>query len=256
MNGNGNGTNSTQHPVIVVGAGPAGLLLAGDLATAGVPVTLLEKRPHRISNLSRAFVLHARTLEQLDARGLADGLESVGRRLDSLRLFGRLTVELGTPPLPLQPPPRPPAVRGGEGSGAACRRGGRRLPVRDRADRAGPGRGRGDGRGPRTRRGGAPPARRVRRRHGRHAQCRARSDRAALPRSLRHPFRRPRGRTAGRGAREPADRQRRRRRLRLPRAVRRRLPPRHRLEPGPRRPRQRAPRPRRGQGGHPARPRP
>ncbi|MCD9872300.1 FAD-dependent monooxygenase [Streptomyces guryensis] len=86
----------TQHSVIVVGSGPAGLLLAGDLATAGVPVALLEKRPQRISNLSRAFVLHARTLEQLDARGLADGLESVGRPLDSLRLFGRLTIELGT----------------------------------------------------------------------------------------------------------------------------------------------------------------
>jgi 2-polyprenyl-6-methoxyphenol hydroxylase-like FAD-dependent oxidoreductase len=85
-----------QHSVIVVGSGPAGLLLAGDLATAGVPVTLLEKRPHKISNLSRAFVLHARTLEQLDARGLADGLEAVGRPLDSLRLFGRLTVELST----------------------------------------------------------------------------------------------------------------------------------------------------------------
>ncbi|WP_405661077.1 FAD-dependent monooxygenase [Streptomyces sp. NBC_00079] len=103
MNGTGTGTNrtgtnSTRHPVIVVGAGPAGLLLAGDLATAGVPVTLLEKRPHRTSNLSRAFVLHARTLEQLDARGLADGLESTGRRLDSLRLFGRLTVDLGTLP--------------------------------------------------------------------------------------------------------------------------------------------------------------
>ncbi|MCX5057049.1 FAD-dependent monooxygenase [Streptomyces sp. NBC_00452] len=95
---NSTGTNSTRHPVIVVGAGPAGLLLAGDLATAGVPVTLLEKRPHRTSNLSRAFVLHARTLEQLDARGLADGLESTGRRLDSLRLFGRLTVDLGTLP--------------------------------------------------------------------------------------------------------------------------------------------------------------
>ncbi|RPF33553.1 FAD-dependent monooxygenase [Streptomyces sp. TLI_185] len=85
-----------QHSVIVVGSGPAGLLLAGDLATAGVPVTLLEKRPHKISNLSRAFVLHARTLEQLDSRGLADGLEAVGRPLGSLRLFGRLTVELST----------------------------------------------------------------------------------------------------------------------------------------------------------------
>ncbi|KAB1139225.1 FAD-dependent oxidoreductase [Streptomyces luteolifulvus] len=88
----------TTHPVIVVGSGPTGLLLAGDLATAGVPVTLVEKRPHRISNLSRAFVLHARTLEQLDARDLADDLEAAGRRLDRLRLFGRLTVELGSLP--------------------------------------------------------------------------------------------------------------------------------------------------------------
>jgi 2-polyprenyl-6-methoxyphenol hydroxylase-like FAD-dependent oxidoreductase len=83
-----------RTPVIVVGSGPTGLLLAGDLATAGVPVTVVEKRPHRISNLSRAFVLHARTLEQLDARGLADGLEAVGQRLDRLRLFGSLTIGL------------------------------------------------------------------------------------------------------------------------------------------------------------------
>ena len=95
---NGTGTDRTNTPVIVVGSGPTGLLLAGDLATAGVPVTLLEKRPHKISNLSRAFVLHARTLEQLDARALADDLEAVGQSLDRLRLFGRLTVELGTLP--------------------------------------------------------------------------------------------------------------------------------------------------------------
>ncbi|UFR04452.1 FAD-dependent monooxygenase [Streptomyces sp. Go40/10] len=84
--------------VLIVGSGPTGLLLAGDLATAGLPVTVLEKRPQRISNLSRAFVLHARTLEQLDARGLADGLESVGRPLDRLRLFGRLTLDLSRLP--------------------------------------------------------------------------------------------------------------------------------------------------------------
>ncbi|MFI9829538.1 FAD-dependent monooxygenase [Streptomyces sp. NPDC051913] len=90
--------NGTIHPVIVVGSGPTGLLLAGDLATAGVPVTLVEKRPHKISNLSRAFVLHARTLEQLDARGLADDLEAVGQPLDRLRLFGDLTVDLGALP--------------------------------------------------------------------------------------------------------------------------------------------------------------
>ncbi|WP_020136111.1 FAD-dependent monooxygenase [Streptomyces sp. 351MFTsu5.1] len=100
MNGTGtkrtgtNGTPAIDTPVIVVGSGPTGLLLAGDLAVAGVPVTLVEKRPHRISNLSRAFVLHARTLEQLDARGLADDLEALGQRLDRLRLFGDLTIDL------------------------------------------------------------------------------------------------------------------------------------------------------------------
>ncbi|MGW2957995.1 FAD-dependent monooxygenase [Streptomyces sp. NPDC001220] len=81
--------------VIVVGSGPTGLLLAGDLAVAGVPVTLLEKRPHRISNLSRAFVLHARALEQLDARAVADELEAVGKPLARLNLFDGLTLDLG-----------------------------------------------------------------------------------------------------------------------------------------------------------------
>ncbi|MEU3839150.1 FAD-dependent monooxygenase [Streptomyces sp. NPDC028635] len=97
MNGTTGNTGTTGHAaqIVVVGSGPTGLLLAGDLAAAGIPVTVVEKRPRKISNLSRAFVLHARTLEQLDARGLADGLEAVGRPLDSLRLFGRLAVDLG-----------------------------------------------------------------------------------------------------------------------------------------------------------------
>jgi 2-polyprenyl-6-methoxyphenol hydroxylase-like FAD-dependent oxidoreductase len=84
--------------VIVVGSGPTGLLLAGDLAAAGVPVTLIEKRPHGISNLSRAFGVHARTLEQFDARGLADRLLATGSTLTHLRLFRRLTLDLSTLP--------------------------------------------------------------------------------------------------------------------------------------------------------------
>ncbi|MEU0002770.1 FAD-dependent monooxygenase [Streptomyces sp. NPDC006314] len=97
MNGTTGHTGTPEHTtarVIVVGSGPTGLLLAGDLATAGVPVTVLEKRPPGICNLSRAFVLHARTLEQLDARGVADDLEAAGQPLDRLRLFGRLAVDL------------------------------------------------------------------------------------------------------------------------------------------------------------------
>ncbi|MEU8484414.1 FAD-dependent monooxygenase [Streptomyces sp. NPDC048641] len=87
-----NGT--TPRTVIVVGSGPTGLLLAGDLAAAGVPVTVVEKRPHKVSNLSRAFVLHARTLEQLDARGLADRVEAKGQALDRLQFFNRLAIDL------------------------------------------------------------------------------------------------------------------------------------------------------------------
>ncbi|OLR93212.1 FAD-dependent oxidoreductase [Actinokineospora bangkokensis] len=79
---------------LVVGAGPTGLLLAGDLAAAGVPVTVLDKRPEGLSNLSRAFGVHARTLELLDARGLADELVARGQVIGELRLFGSLPFDI------------------------------------------------------------------------------------------------------------------------------------------------------------------
>ncbi|MBO0850915.1 MAG: FAD-dependent monooxygenase [Pseudonocardia sp.] len=79
--------------VIVVGAGPAGLLLAGDLAEAGVAVTVLERRDVE-ANLTRAFAVHARTLEELDARGVADELLGTGQRVGELRLFGTVRVQL------------------------------------------------------------------------------------------------------------------------------------------------------------------
>ncbi|WP_181764639.1 FAD-dependent oxidoreductase [Streptomyces albidus (ex Kaewkla and Franco 2022)] len=79
--------------VLVVGAGPTGLLAAGDLAAAGHRVTLVEQRDEATSNLSRALVVHARTLEQLDARGLADELVERGTTAEGLRLFGRATLD-------------------------------------------------------------------------------------------------------------------------------------------------------------------
>lgn len=81
--------------VIVVGAGPTGLLLAGDLAAGGARVVVVEKRPAALSNLTRAFAVHARTLEVLDARGLADELLATGRAVPRVRLFDRLEVDLG-----------------------------------------------------------------------------------------------------------------------------------------------------------------
>jgi 2-polyprenyl-6-methoxyphenol hydroxylase-like FAD-dependent oxidoreductase len=83
--------------VIVVGAGPAGLLAAGDLAGAGVSCALLERRPER-SGLSRAFTVHARTLEELDARGMADELVATGTPLAELQVFGHAAVDLSRLP--------------------------------------------------------------------------------------------------------------------------------------------------------------
>jgi 2-polyprenyl-6-methoxyphenol hydroxylase-like FAD-dependent oxidoreductase len=57
--------------VAVIGAGPTGLMLACELAMRGVRVEVLERRTDA-SNITRAFAVHARTQELLDARGLAD----------------------------------------------------------------------------------------------------------------------------------------------------------------------------------------
>ncbi|MER5368145.1 FAD-dependent oxidoreductase [Streptomyces sp. NPDC002722] len=89
------GTAPGPHPVVVAGAGPTGLLLAGDLAAAGVDVVVVEKRPAGISNLTRAFGVHARTLELLDARGLADELVATGQVVSELRLFGSIPFDIG-----------------------------------------------------------------------------------------------------------------------------------------------------------------
>src|SRR5215213_7962246 len=58
--------------VLVVGAGPTGLILAGDLARAGVDCTVLERR--------------------------ADDLVTTGARVGSLRVFGKLEVDLSQLP--------------------------------------------------------------------------------------------------------------------------------------------------------------
>lgn len=55
--------------VIIVGAGPVGLMLAGELRLGGARVVVLEQR-HHPGNESRASTLHARTMEILDSRGL------------------------------------------------------------------------------------------------------------------------------------------------------------------------------------------
>lgn len=62
----------TEHAVIVSGGGPTGMMLAAELALAGVDVVVLERRAIPEIDGSRAGGLHARTIEVLDQRGVAD----------------------------------------------------------------------------------------------------------------------------------------------------------------------------------------
>lgn len=83
--------------VAIAGAGPTSLLLAGDLARAGVSCAVFECRSER-SGLSRAFAVHARTLEQLDARGVADQLIGTGIPVPELRFLGEAVLDLSRLP--------------------------------------------------------------------------------------------------------------------------------------------------------------
>ena len=66
-----------QQPVVIVGAGPVGLVTALRLGRFGVPVIVLEKSPMVQDDL-RASTFHPPTLEMLDDFGLTAGLLEVG----------------------------------------------------------------------------------------------------------------------------------------------------------------------------------
>ncbi len=67
-----------EHAVVIAGGGPTGLMLAGELALAGVDVAIVERRASQDLIGSRAGGLHARTIEVLDQRGIADRFLSQG----------------------------------------------------------------------------------------------------------------------------------------------------------------------------------
>jgi 2-polyprenyl-6-methoxyphenol hydroxylase-like FAD-dependent oxidoreductase len=69
----------TEHAVVIAGGGPTGLMLAGELALAGVDVAIVERRPSRHLAGTRAGGLHARTIEVLDQRGIADRFLAQGQ---------------------------------------------------------------------------------------------------------------------------------------------------------------------------------
>ena len=69
----------TEHAVVIAGGGPTGLMLAGELALAGVDVAILERRPDQTLPGSRAGGLQSRTIEVLDQRGIANRFLAEGQ---------------------------------------------------------------------------------------------------------------------------------------------------------------------------------
>jgi 2-polyprenyl-6-methoxyphenol hydroxylase-like FAD-dependent oxidoreductase len=68
-----------EHAAAIAGGGPTGLMLAGELALAGVDVAIVERRDSQDLAGLRAGGLHARTIEVLDQRGIADRFLSEGQ---------------------------------------------------------------------------------------------------------------------------------------------------------------------------------
>jgi 3-(3-hydroxy-phenyl)propionate hydroxylase len=69
-----------ERAVVIAGGGPTGLMLAGELALAGIDVAIVERRASQALEGMRAGGLHTRTLEVLDQRGIADRFVSQGQK--------------------------------------------------------------------------------------------------------------------------------------------------------------------------------
>jgi 2-polyprenyl-6-methoxyphenol hydroxylase-like FAD-dependent oxidoreductase len=69
-----------EHAVVIVGGGPTGLMLAGELALAGVDVVIVERRRNQDVAGSRAGGLHSRAIEVLDQRGIAERFIAQGQK--------------------------------------------------------------------------------------------------------------------------------------------------------------------------------
>ncbi len=101
----------TDADVIIVGAGPTGLMLAGELGLAGVRVLVLERLP-RPSESAKAGGLSGQILELLRYRGLLERFEaaSTGPRPAPRFPFGGMHVDftrLADPPMEAMPMPQP-----------------------------------------------------------------------------------------------------------------------------------------------------
>lgn len=87
----------TEHEVIIAGGGPTGLMLAGELALAGVNVAIFERRASQDLAGTRAGGLHSRTIEVLDQRGIADRFLAEGQ-VAQVAGFGSVRLDISDVP--------------------------------------------------------------------------------------------------------------------------------------------------------------
>ena len=73
--------------VLIVGAGPTGLIAAHALARDGINCRLISKDPHRAMQ-SRAIAIHPRTVETFELMGLADDFLTAGQRITGVNTYG------------------------------------------------------------------------------------------------------------------------------------------------------------------------
>jgi len=84
---------ANEHGVVIAGGGPTGLMLAAELALAGVDVVVVERREFQDLPGSRAGGLHARTIEVLDHRGIAERFLAEGQ-LAQVMSFAGVTMDM------------------------------------------------------------------------------------------------------------------------------------------------------------------
>jgi 2-polyprenyl-6-methoxyphenol hydroxylase-like FAD-dependent oxidoreductase len=87
------GVAMTEHAVVIAGGGPAGMMLAAELALAGVDVAVVERRPNHVLVGSRAGGFHSRTIEVLDQRGVADRFLAEGQ-VAQVATFGTTVLDM------------------------------------------------------------------------------------------------------------------------------------------------------------------
>lgn len=99
--GSERGSTQVDHEVVIAGGGPAGLMLAGELALAELNVAVVERRAQGEVPGTRAGGLHPRTLEILDQRGIAERFISEGQKAQVGEFAG---AKLGAVDLPTRHP--------------------------------------------------------------------------------------------------------------------------------------------------------